>query len=359
MVEAKETGTLPIKVRQFVAAAICSNTPRLSQSPCGHTLPVPASCKTHAVDKTPPKSPSNSAISLSRQCSPVNLWISQSPEDPPTVKRPLPKFVLESPTLANPVSPPKTPTNRSSQSSSSISSEVVRCERVLTSSDPRPHASSTQFSQSPPRPHRVTLETTQLPSPDIGEPPDYQSVRTPQLVHSVPPSRHSTGGDKSNVVIIDNIDHPVLYKHSRCIKAEVNRVRPDLDLNLAYSLAGGGVCLVLKSEEDTLAALNPWPHLSFGSVSISVHRPKSAGIRKVVRRYKCQRFGHIAKTCSFEQRCVRCGKSHESSDCPAAEARCVNCQDIDAVDCYHPSSHHHCPVFMRRHALLHSRVPQH
>ncbi|KAG0412021.1 hypothetical protein HPB47_010855 [Ixodes persulcatus] len=40
---------------------------------------------------------------------------------------------------------------------------------------------------------------------------------------------------------------------------------------------------------------------------------------------KCNRFGHIASTCSKAQRCSRCGGEHDVSTCEAEQPKCTNC----------------------------------
>ena len=49
-------------------------------------------------------------------------------------------------------------------------------------------------------------------------------------------------------------------------------------------------------------------------------------IPKVVRCFKCQRFGHGAATCRSNMRCVRCGESHKFEECAKKDTpKCVNC----------------------------------
>lgn len=76
---------------------------------------------------------------------------------------------------------------------------------------------------------------------------------------------------ESNIVILDNISSIKDYHNSSQIKSEVNRCKPKLDIQQAYSLPRGGIALHLKSQKDTEEALKPWPQ-SFGS-QVSPHRP--------------------------------------------------------------------------------------
>ena len=284
--------TEALAVREFLRKEICTRTTVATKSQCCHIPPIPASTKTNALENTPPNRAIRSCLGASpvNHPSPTNLWTNQSPEDPPTVTRPIPKFY-----------PAEIPSYPEATETDPLLTSPPKVLRVSPSD-----ATVTRLDGLSPR-----SEHTPIRSPPT-------SISTPVVNdHSFP---SSPGGisrsQKDRVVLIDNIDHPVLYKSSRDIKAEVNRVRPDLNLELAYPLAGGGICLLLKSEEDTASALevDSWPELSFNSRIITVHRPKRSGPKKVFRCYKCQRLGHIAKTCSFEPRCVRCSKSHETKD---------------------------------------------
>ncbi|XP_048248839.1 uncharacterized protein LOC125378067 [Haliotis rufescens] len=61
-----------------------------------------------------------------------------------------------------------------------------------------------------------------------------------------------------------------------------------------------------------------------------------------LRCYKCQKFGHGAKTCTNKARCFRCRQTHESSDCTNA-IRCANCN---------LSSSKACPAFILENKIL-------
>lgn len=61
--------------------------------------------------------------------------------------------------------------------------------------------------------------------------------------------------------------------------------------------------------------------------------------------FKCQRYGHIAKVCRGEQRCKRCGGSHDFVDCKE-KVSCANCGGG------HPASYSGCPF---RVSALHRR----
>jgi hypothetical protein len=57
---------------------------------------------------------------------------------------------------------------------------------------------------------------------------------------------------------------------------------------------------------------------------------------------KCQRYGHTAKTCGMQTRCVRCGEGHSHKECEVAKpapATCANCNGN------HPANFRGCPAY--------------
>ncbi|XP_071091237.1 uncharacterized protein [Haliotis cracherodii] len=64
-----------------------------------------------------------------------------------------------------------------------------------------------------------------------------------------------------------------------------------------------------------------------------------------LRCYRCQKFGHGAKTCTNKARCFRCSETHESSEC-TNEISCANCNGE------HLSSSKSCPAFDRENKIL-------
>ena len=66
------------------------------------------------------------------------------------------------------------------------------------------------------------------------------------------------------------------------------------------------------------------------------HRPD------LVQCYRCQRFGHTAKHCNFQRRCVKCPETHEPGSCTRdgdLPPYCVNCGEEG-----HPANYRGCPV---------------
>lgn len=165
------------------------------------------------------------------------------------------------------------------------------------------------------------------------------------------PSRGSHDSGTANIVILDNVGTPSLYRHSSAIKHEVNRTKPDLKLKHAYPLPAGGICLVLDSKEHTDSALSPWPLFAFGSTKLHPHRPGSTRSKpRFIRCFHCQRFGHVAKACVTKQRCQRCAGEHLHHQCNAIAPKCANC------DGPHPSNHPNCPLFKQRYKTLCERT---
>ena len=88
--------------------------------------------------------------------------------------------------------------------------------------------------------------------------------------------------DKDLIVIIDNITNPKYFRTRRQILSEVNRCKPSLAVKFAYSLAGGGICLHLKSKSDRDLALDRWPTGAFNSASVIAHPPRKKSENTVV-----------------------------------------------------------------------------
>ena len=70
---------------------------------------------------------------------------------------------------------------------------------------------------------------------------------------------------------------------------------------------------------------------------------------KIVRCFACQRYGHIAKVCLHEKRCVRCSGPHLDPNC-SLPIQCCNCNKKHTASC---SS---CNEYIRHKNNLTSRV---
>ena len=69
-------------------------------------------------------------------------------------------------------------------------------------------------------------------------------------------------------------------------------------------------------------------------------------IRRPLRCFNCQRFGHPGKWCRNSPACIRCGKSEKHEDCKA-EAWCPNCRVGG-----HTAADKECPIFLQEQKIL-------
>lgn len=98
------------------------------------------------------------------------------------------------------------------------------------------------------------------------------------------------------------------------------------------------VQLVHASVEDKLAALQMVIPITFQNRNAFLESKKF----KVIRCFNCQRFGHIARTCIYSQRCECCGRTdHLGEVCGVCvqEFCCANCSGN------HRSSSKNCPIY--------------
>lgn len=76
------------------------------------------------------------------------------------------------------------------------------------------------------------------------------------------------------------------------------------------------------------------------SLIVTVEKPHPP--RSTNQCHRCQLFHHSQRNCHRDPRCVKCGKSHATSECPKprdAEAKCANCGGK------HTASYRGCPAF--------------
>ena len=69
---------------------------------------------------------------------------------------------------------------------------------------------------------------------------------------------------------------------------------------------------------------------------------------------RCQRFGHTQRNCGYAPRCVACGGSHLSGDCPAprGQLRCCSCEGN------HTANYRGCVRWKEARAALAKRTPE-
>nr|XP_034195367.1 uncharacterized protein LOC117611536 [Osmia lignaria] len=79
----------------------------------------------------------------------------------------------------------------------------------------------------------------------------------------------------------------------------------------------------------------------------------------VMRCYKCQGYGHIAKFCQAKQQCCEnCGNTeHERKDCPRKDKpQCINCIRTKRKDTNHSVTNKLCPELQRQIDLYRNRI---
>ena len=60
---------------------------------------------------------------------------------------------------------------------------------------------------------------------------------------------------------------------------------------------------------------------------------------KILQRFKCQAYNHIAANCDNAQRCTRCGGHHHIKDCNQNEICSANCNEK------HSAAYKSCPKY--------------
>ena len=76
--------------------------------------------------------------------------------------------------------------------------------------------------------------------------------------------------------------------------------------------------------------------LGYEQKKVSAYRPR------VVRCFKCQRYGHAAENCKSKERCPRCGEEHKWANCPNKEnPKCANCGGN------HSAAYQGCPNYKK------------
>ena len=87
----------------------------------------------------------------------------------------------------------------------------------------------------------------------------------------------------------------------------------------------------------------------------SLHLKPIKDKKDPLRCLKCQRWGHLAKTCKAEKdTCGQCAGEHRTSSCPSTDPPCcINCDSTS-----HASASRKCPEFLKRSEELNARKPE-
>lgn len=65
-----------------------------------------------------------------------------------------------------------------------------------------------------------------------------------------------------------------------------------------------------------------------------------------LRCFKCQKFGHGAKSCKGNTKCNKCSQNHETNDCNIEILKCVNCEGE------HMASSRDCKVYKKEYEII-------
>lgn len=71
---------------------------------------------------------------------------------------------------------------------------------------------------------------------------------------------------------------------------------------------------------------------------------------RILRCYKCQKFGHLQKDCRSDTACGHCGENHETKDCKNQNnlPTCINCQAAKMRDFQHEARSTKCQMLAKR-----------
>ncbi len=100
-----------------------------------------------------------------------------------------------------------------------------------------------------------------------------------EIEHSKPDSSHPNNdtqlsNEHLNIVILHEINTPGKYRSHKEIITEIDIHKLQLNVKHCYPLAGGGICLHLKTHQDKLTALETWPVKTFNGSLIQSHLPR-------------------------------------------------------------------------------------
>ena len=69
----------------------------------------------------------------------------------------------------------------------------------------------------------------------------------------------------------------------------------------------------------------------------------------VLKCFRCQRYGHVAKNCVHEIACGLCSEAHITRDCPEKDTdtfKCINCIRGNKITVCHSTNSKKCPFFI-------------
>jgi len=171
--------------------------------------------------------------------------------------------------------------------------------------------------------------------------------------------------------------HTFSLSEDRCVRLLVKNLGKGIPVSVVREELGPlgirvqGVILLRsgRRDQDPAKDRNPTPHFIVSVARGSeVARVRSltelCGLRVTLETYVapkdplqckcCQRFGHTQRNCGYAPRCVACGGSHLSGDCPAprGQPRCCSCEGN------HTANYSGCVKWKEARAALAKRTPE-
>lgn len=64
--------------------------------------------------------------------------------------------------------------------------------------------------------------------------------------------------------------------------------------------------------------------------------------------FRCAGFNHVAKYCTQEECCHKCGGKHKPDQCSEDKAKCPNCVKMKYVETNHSARDYDCPVYQQK-----------
>lgn len=107
--------------------------------------------------------------------------------------------------------------------------------------------------------------------------------------------------------------------------------------------------------------VDPWVRkqlLAKGRIYIEFASCRDEDHIRVLRCYKCQKYGHDHKNCQSEETCGRCSGAHETRSCKAEDTdiKCVTCAKVSLGNTCHLASSNLCPFYARQVKSLLSNI---
>lgn len=128
---------------------------------------------------------------------------------------------------------------------------------------------------------------------------------------------------------------------TECLTDELTKQRIEVTevKRLRQSKTGRPLPVVrLVCSAEAASKLLRWQHIRINGAQCTIERRRV----EVYRCYNCQRFGHLARTCSQPSRCLNCSGNHSPTAHCTLPSRCANCLGT------HRSSSLLCPLHKQR-----------